>query len=140
MKTIKVVKELKPENLCAVSDYAAAELASVPKHCEILAEGSVVIWELEVDSHFAGYAGIAQESLIGQQIFWCMFVETPTFAAIKAYRFFSALLGKHYPNCVTYVEQNWRPGERFAKFCGFHPTEEVFSVGDKSFSRYVRKN
>lgn len=139
MKTIKAITSFNEDKLAALGAYAVNELSQANAHQTNLLATSFVLWELDVDGLFVGYAGVACESFVGDKVFWCLLGAFPTKTTIKAYKEFSKLLHAHYPLVVTYVECGWEHGDRFARFCGFIPTEQTVVLAGNQYMKYKRK-
>lgn len=125
----------------AYGDYAWKELQLSAKQIRAVERASDGIWVVSDDQPLV-VAGVIKQSLLGTPRLWFLlcqhFIDSRVNFHLKALRMTVDLLAMRYPRMETYVEKDWRTGERFAKFCGFRNTERLTKVYDRDFYVWER--
>jgi len=137
MKKIEFVTRFDQDKIKLLGDYAAQETAVSPANLKYVENNATVIWELSNRNKFLGYAGILRPNLLGDGIFWMLGTTYEVKSHISVFKYFAHLLRSQYSNIITYVEKDWKPGERFAVFCGFTQTEEELHGYNRVYRKYV---
>jgi len=109
------------------TDQSAKEIALSPG----LVEQSDFAWQVGDDF----IAGWYYPVFMGPAYFW--FALTKVFAGMKLRRL-RELQPRLPTNAITYVEDGWEAGDRFARYFKFYPTEETRDVGDSTYRVYRR--
>lgn len=138
MRKIKQVSEIDRAKLTKVGTYASREIVTDPTHLQQLEQKSLCIWELYVKDEFIAYAGVAQQTFLGPIVFWLLWGSNNSLSVLRALKIFSAELHQKFPHVITFVEEAWKEGEKFAQFCGFRKSVEGYAVNDKLFVKHVR--
>lgn len=137
MKKIEVVKVFAQDKLQQLSHYAAGEIAVAPNNLRVVEESSTVLWELYNDEKFLGYAGITRPNFLVPGVFWLIGTSYRTKSDIAVFKEFAKDLQTFHSDVVTYVEKDWKMGERFAAFCGFVPESKEYTEYGRIYRKFV---
>lgn len=117
-------------------DYAWKELRMNPSAIEAVTVASEGIWVVSTDEPIL-VVGVIRNCLLNKPRLW--FLLCRTFGERKVNYHLRELkqglkvLDEYYPELETFVEDGWKTGERFAKFCGFRKTEKPVIIYNKVF-------
>lgn len=123
------------EHRAALKDHAKSELAKLGKisdHMFYMSE----IWEIREDGELLGIYGFYRPSIVIQPMFWFALCQGFKLGHVRAFRFFVEHYKAGRENVWTSVEVGFEAGHRFAEFCGFAATDEVYEVDGVKYLKY----
>lgn len=126
----------------AYGEYAWKELQMSAKQIKAVERASDGIWVVSDEGNPLLVAGVIKQSLLGTPRLWFLlcqpFIDSKVNFHLRSLRLVVDLLAQRYRRMETYVEKDWRTGERFAKFVGFRNTERLTQVYDRDFNVWER--
>lgn len=125
-----------PEIRAQLSPYALDEIEKGGEYFEELVRKSDTIHVVMYDERLIAVVGVARRTFLGTAHFWFLLSGDMKLGDLRALKKITPKLFEYFPRVETGVEIGYRTGERFAKFFGFQPFGEPYSVFDRTFQQY----
>lgn len=116
--------------------YAKAELAEAGEYFDQLVKLSETVHLVTHNESPIAVLGVVRKTLLGPVFFWFQLVDGINRGNLVALKRITPKLFQYYPRVETGVEVGWIEGERFAKFFGFRPFGEPYTVFGRTYQQY----
>jgi len=118
------------------AEYSFAEYKKAESQIASIEQISEDIWSLDSNGDPLLVAGIIRPSLLARPRLWFLlalsFMDNTSWH-LRLLREMTKELDKRYGTVETSVQADWDVGLRFARFCGFRPTGQLYSFNDVTY-------